>query len=104
MKDPKVISFSPMFHLTESKIAVHDFYGVLALLIAKLMVREAEHAGIYMSVRELLDTLAGIQETLTVYQGGRGRTRARRMLTEIDPIQHQVYDDIVGLGAYAPKR
>ena len=32
MKDPKVVSFSPMFHFTESKIRVHVFYCVLALL------------------------------------------------------------------------
>ena len=103
MKDPKVVSFSPMFHFTESKIRVHVFYCVLALMVARLMVREAEHAGMHMSVRELLDTLAGIEETLMLYQGERGRPRARRMLTEIDPTQSRLYD-LFGLDAYAPKR
>src|SRR6266581_941872 len=42
MKDPKVVSFSPMFHFTESKIRVHVLYCVLALMAARLMVREAE--------------------------------------------------------------
>ena len=37
----------------------------------------------HMSVRELLATLAGIQETVLLYQGERGRPRARRMLTEM---------------------
>ena len=103
MKDPKVVSFSPMFHFTESKIRVHVFYCVLALMVARLMVREAEHAGMHLSVRELLDTLAGIAETLMLYQGERGRPRARRMLTEIDPTQRLLYD-LFGLDAYAPKR
>jgi len=103
MKDPKVVSFSPMFHFTESKIRVHVFYCVLALLVARLMVREAEHAGMHVSVRELLDTLAGIQETLMLYQGERGRPRARRMLTEIDPTQRRLYD-LFGLDSNAPKR
>ena len=103
MKDPKVVSFSPMFHFTESKIRVHVLYCVLALMVARLMVREADHAGIHMSVRELLDTLAGIEETLMLYQGERGRPRARRMLTEIDPTQRRLYD-LFGLDAYAPKR
>ena len=85
MKDPSVVSFSPMFHWTESKIRVHVFYCVLALMVARLMVREAEHAGLHLSVRELLETLAGIEETVMLYQGERGRPRARRMLTEIDP-------------------
>ena len=54
MKDPKVVSFSPMFHWTDQKIRVHVFYCVLALAVARLMAREAEHAGLHMSVRELL--------------------------------------------------
>jgi len=103
MKDPAVVSFSPMFHFTESKIRVHAFYCVLALMVARLMTREAEHAGMRMSVRELLGHLAGIQETLLLYKGERGRPRARRMLTEIDPTQRRLYD-LFGLDAYAPKR
>ena len=103
MKDPSVVSFSPMFHWTESKIRVHVFYCVLALMVARLMVREAEHAGLHLSVRELLETLAGIEETVMLYQGERGRPRARRMLTEIDPTGQRLYD-LFGLEAYAPKR
>jgi transposase len=103
MKDPKVVSFSPMFHFTDQKIRVHVFYCVVALMVARLMTREAEHAGMHMSVRELLDILGGIQETVLLYQGERGRPRARRMLTEMDPIQRRLYD-LFGLDAYAPKR
>ena len=72
-----------MFHFTEQKIRVHVFYCVLALAVARLMVREADHAGMHQSVRELLDTLAGIEETVLLYHGD-GRPRARRMLTEMD--------------------
>jgi transposase len=103
MKDPKVVSFSPMFHWTEQKIRVHTFSCVLALMVARLMVREVDQGGMHMSVRELLDTLAGIQETVLLYQGERGRPRARRMLTETDPVQSRLYD-LFGLEAYAPKR
>jgi len=103
MKDPKVVSFSPMFHFTDHKIRVHAFYCVLALIVARLMVRHADHNGIHISVRELLETLAGIQETVLLYQGERGRPRARRMLTEIDPTQQRLYD-LFGLDTYAPKR
>ena len=41
LKDPHVVSFSPMHHWTEQKIRVHAFYCVLALQIAHLMRREA---------------------------------------------------------------
>jgi len=103
MKDPKVVSFSPLFHWTDHKIRVHVTHCVLALMTARLMVRQATQAAMPMSVRDLLATLAGIQETVLLYQGERGRPRARRMLTEMDPTQQRLYD-LFGLGAYAPKR
>jgi transposase len=103
MKDRRVVSFSPMFHWTDQKIRVHVLYCVLALTVARLMCRETERAKIPMSVRALLSSLGGIEETLLLYKGERGRPRARRMLTEMDPIQRRLYD-LFGLDAYAPKR
>jgi transposase len=103
MKDPTVVSFSPMYHFTDQKIRVHTFYCVLALIVAKLIARQADLAGIHLSVRELLGTLASIQETVLLYQGERGRPRARRMLTEIDPDARQLYD-LFGLERFAPNQ
>jgi len=103
LKDPRVVSFSPMFHWTDQKIRVHVFYCVLALAVAHLLRRQAAQAGLHMSVRELLGTLAGIQETVLLYQGERGRPRARHLLTEMDPTQQRLYD-LFGLDAYAPRR
>jgi len=103
LKDPKVVSFSPMFHWTDQKIRVHTFYCVLALTVARLMVRQADRHGLHQSVRVLLDTLAGIQETVLLYQGERGRPRARRMLTEIDPTARRLYD-LFALDDYAPHK
>ncbi len=103
MKDPKVVSFSPMFHWTDQKIRVHVACCVLALTVARLMVREADRHGLHMSVRELLGALGEIQETVLLYQGERGRPRARRMLTEIGPRQRRLYD-LFGLDAYAPAK
>ena len=54
-------------------------------------------------MRELLGSLAGVQETVLLYQGDRGRPRARRMLTEMGPAQRRLYD-IFGLDAYAPEK
>ncbi len=103
LKDPRVVSFSPMFHWTDQKIRVHVFYCVLALAVAHLLRRQAAQAGLPLSVRELLATLAGIQETVLRYQGERGRPRARHVLTEMDETQQHLYD-LYGLHAYAPKR
>jgi transposase len=101
MKDPQVVSFSPMYHWTDHHIRVHVLTCVLALLVARLMVRQTDRAGLHLSVRALLENLAGIEETVLLYQGERGRPRARRMLTEMDPTQRRLYD-LFGLDAHAP--
>jgi transposase len=103
MKDRTVVSFNPMFHWTDDKIRVHVFYCVLALAVARLMRREASKTGLDMSVRELLMTLGEIQETVLLYQGDRGRPRARRMLTDMDPTQERLYD-LFNLATHAPTR
>ena len=104
LKDPHVVGFSPMFHWTDPKIRVHVLYCVLALAVAHLMRREAHHAGINLSVRELLTTLGGIEETVLLYPtGNKGRPRAQRILTDTDPTQKQLFD-LFNLQTHAPKR
>ncbi len=103
MKDPHIVSFSPMHHWTEHNIRVHVFTCVLALQIAHLMRLRAARAGLRMSVRELLRELAGISETVLLYHGDRGRPRAHRMLTETSPVQDKL-TAIFGLARYAPRR
>jgi transposase len=102
LKDPRVVSFSPMFHWTDQKIRVHAFYCVLALTVAHLMRRQATQAGLGMSVRELLHTLAGIQETVMIYPSAGGRPKARRMLTDRDPAQQHLFE-VFNLSARAPR-
>jgi len=102
MKDPHIVSFSPMHHWTDQKIRVHTFYCVLALATARLMAREADRAGTAMSVTELLATLAGIQETVLLYPSTGGRPKARRMTTDLTAKQQALYD-LFGLANYAPK-
>jgi transposase len=102
LKDPHVVSFSPMHHWTEHNIRVHVFTCVLALQIAHLMRRQADHAGLHLSVRELLDTLAGIEETVLIYPSTGGRPKARRMLTETTPTQDRLAE-IFDLHHWAPE-
>jgi transposase len=104
LKDPHTVSFSPIHHWTDQKIRVHVFYTVLALTIAHLMRRTCEHAGLHLSVRELTDELAGIGETVLLHHdGGKGRPRAQRLLTDMTDTQHRLYD-LFGLDHYAPTR
>ncbi len=102
LKDPHVVSFSPMRHWTDHHIRVHMFTCVLALQIAHLMRRQADHAGIDLSVRELLAALAGIGETVLIYPSTGGRPKARRMLTETDAQQNDLID-IFNLRPLAPR-
>lgn len=102
LKDPHLVSFSPMHHWTDHNIRVHLFTCVLALQIAHLMRRQAKHAGLDLSVRELLATLASIEETVLIYPSTGGRPKARRMLTETTPTQNQLID-IFDLHRWAPR-
>jgi len=102
LKDPHVVSFSPMHHWTDHNIRVHLFTCVLALQLAHLMRRHAAQHGLNMSVRELLDTLAGIEETVLIYPSTGGRPKARRMLTETTPTQDHLVE-IFDLHRWAPR-
>jgi transposase len=104
LKDPHVVSFSPMHHFTDSKIRVHVFTCVLALAVAHLMRRRATQAGQHLSVRELLDQLAGIGETVLLHHdGAKGRPRAQRLLTDMTDTQRALAE-LFDISHYAPTR
>jgi transposase len=102
LKDPHVVSFSPMHHWTEHSIRVHVFTCVLALQIACLMRRQARRAGLDLSVRELLAQLAAIGETVLIYPSDGGRPKARRMTTELSDQQRQLHKTF-NLARWAPR-
>src|SRR5660397_138263 len=64
LKDPHIVSFSPMHHWTDDHIRVHTFTCVLALQAAHLMTRTAAQSGIKLSTRKILDELSSIEETV----------------------------------------
>jgi hypothetical protein len=102
LKDPTVVSFSPMHHSTDQAIRVHVYTCVLALQISRLMRRQTAHAALNLSVRELLTQLAGIQETVLVYPSTAGRPKTRRQLTETSP-QQQKLAEVFDLHRWAPQ-
>jgi hypothetical protein len=103
LKDPHVVSFSPMHHWTDHNIRVHVFTCVLALQLAHLMRYRARQAGLDLSVRDLLGQLAGIGETVLIYPSTGGRPKARRMTTELTGHQPQHYQ-IFNLARWAPQK
>jgi len=102
LKDPHVVSFSPMHHRTEHNIRAHVFTCVLALQIAHLMRRRATRPGLHLSIRQLLAQLAGIGEIVLIYPSTGGRPKARRMTTELTGDQHELCE-IFELGNQAPR-
>ncbi|CCM64002.1 MULTISPECIES: hypothetical protein [Candidatus Neomicrothrix] len=70
---------------------------------ARLLERTAHQAGHHLSLRRLLADLAGIQETILLYQGDKGRPCARHMTTTMTPNQQQLYD-LFNLDQYAPTK
>ena len=102
MKDPHVVSFSPMHHWTGHNIRVHVFTCVLALQIAHLMRHKARQAGLDLSVRQLLAQLAGIAETVLIYPSAGGRPKARRMTTELTGDQARLHETFT-LARWAPR-
>ena len=101
LKDPHEVSFSPMYHWTDHNIAVHTFTCVLALQLAHLLRLKAHRAGHELSVKAMLDTLAGIQETALIYPSTGGRPKARRITTDTTTDQQALYD-LFNLRQWAP--
>jgi transposase len=101
LKDTREVSFSPMHHWTDNNIAVHTFTCVLALQLAHLMRLKARRAGHQLSVKKILDTLGGIEETIMVYPSTGGRPKARRLTTTMTADQQALYD-LFTLHRWAP--
>jgi transposase len=102
LKDPHAVSFSPMNHFTDQAIRVHTYTCILALQLAHLMRRQANQAGLHLSVRALVNALAGIGETVLIYPSSGGRPKARRMLTETTANQNHL-TDVFDLHQWAPR-
>jgi transposase len=103
MKHPHFLGWSPMFHWTDSKIRVHAFYCVLALLLTSLLQRELAHQGLELSIPRMLKELGGIRETLVVYPRRRGQHKhpTATCLSRMSSLQRQLYS-LLGLDRYLP--
>lgn len=83
-------------------VAVHAFVCVLATTVTHLMRRRAQGAGLDLSVRDVFDRLAGIEETVLQYPSTGGRPRTRRLLADRDDTEQQLFD-LFRLDRYAPR-
>jgi transposase len=93
MKNPHFLGWSPMFHWTDSKIQVHAFYCVLALLLTSLLQRDLAQKGEPLSINRMLEELGGIRETLVVYPRRQGQRQASTAscLTRMTTLQQRLF-------------
>lgn len=75
---------------------------VLATAVTHLLRHRAQEAGIDVSARELMQLLAGIQETEVRAPSTGGRPRTVRLLAECTPVQRRLLD-LFDLHRYAPR-
>lgn len=103
MKNPHFLGWSPMFHWTDSKIQVHAFYCVLALLLTSLLQRELAQKGEPLSINRMLEELGGIRETLVVYPRRQGQRQASTAtcLTRMTALQQRLFS-LLGLQRFVP--
>ena len=101
LKDPHVVSFSPMFHWTEHNIHVHVFTCVLALQVAHLMrlARPGRPGWTCQSANCSPSLPPSAKPSCSTPPPG-GRPKARRMLTELTGDQ-QALHEIFGLDRWA---
>nr|WP_033292295.1 hypothetical protein [Amycolatopsis jejuensis] len=98
---PTTAGPTPRWDWTSHRIAVHTLVSVLAATVTHLMRREADRAGMNLSVAELLDQLRGIGETVLRQRPTGGRPRTRRILTDRTP-QQQALFELFGLDRFSP--
>lgn len=86
--DGEVISFSPMYHWTDSKIRVYAFVCVLSLLLVKLLEYKLKENNYFMSPKVLITELKDIQEVIMIYS----RERVVRKIREMSTIQNALFN------------
>src|SRR6266571_360075 len=100
MKNPHFLGWSPMFHWTDSKIRVHAFYCVLALMLTSLLQRTLHGKGIDLSLTRIMEVLRSIQEVLVIYprQQGQRVPRTATCLSRLEEEEQQRVYEALSLG------
>jgi transposase len=105
MKYPHFLGWSPMFHWTDSKIQVHAFYCVLALLLTSLLQRELARKGEPLSINRMLEELGEIGETLVIYprRPGQKKFPTATCLTQMSDLQQRLFS-LLNLQQFVPEQ
>jgi len=95
IKDRDLVAYHPGYHWTDSKIRVHAFVCVLALLLLRLLQYVARQNGLTMGCKVLIEELEDITMVILVYPD----RKTARKITTLSTIQQKLFD-LFGLGRY----
>ncbi len=88
IKDHRLISKSPYYHWTDSKICVDSFVSTLSLFIIKILHLSAKNAGIEMGLPTLISELKDIRESVIVYD----KKNACTLIEDMTSNQKKLFD------------
>jgi transposase len=92
LKDRDLVSYGPAYHWTDSKIRVHAFVCVLALLLLKLLQFTARENGLEMSTKVLVGELKDITMVILIYSADLKKQKAVRKVSTLSTVQKQLFD------------
>ena len=95
LKDRQYVSLWPIHHWTDTKIRVHAFVTVLALLLVKLVEHQVRTHGLQISGKALVNELQDITEALVVYSP----QEAELKICEMNTNQQEIFD-ILDMGQF----
>jgi transposase len=91
LKDPWVCAFRPQYHWTDQKLIVHALIAVLSLLLGRVLLRRARHAGFHGSLRSLIQQLGKLRSVTVIDPApGRGRPQVYQRTEECDLVLRQL--------------
>ena len=90
MKADDYLHWQPMFHWTDSKIRVHAFYCVLALLLVSVLTKRLHDAGFNLPPEQMLEALSDMEETALFYPAKEGQQLTRTTYTKLKPKQKRI--------------
>ena len=88
LKDPHIISWSPMRHWTDSKIQTFAFCNVIALMLIRIMEYKAATNNIKMSPHVLKQELKDLKKVILIYDEKTAKTK----ITHRSTVQKQLWN------------
>jgi transposase len=97
LKDPMHLAVRPQYHWTDQKVRVHAFICLIALLLSRLIEREARQAGYQGSLSGLLDQLASIRLAMVLRPASEkgGRPRCEWILEDCQEPTQRIFQRLV---------